>query len=95
MIFGGHSLLATRIIGNLLNKHGIEIQFNDFFKSPSAADLAQYAFVKSAKTEKSTLQSVDKAPLTLAQDFLWQAYSAFDFSPIYNLPFAVEFLGRN
>ncbi|AOM85323.1 acinetobactin biosynthesis protein [Acinetobacter baumannii] len=90
--FGGHSLLATRIIGNLLNKHGIEIQFNDFFKSPSAADLAQYAFVKSAKTEKTTLQSVDKAPLTLAQDFLWQAYSAFDFSPIYNLPFAVEFL---
>ncbi|MDC5391882.1 acinetobactin non-ribosomal peptide synthetase subunit BasB [Acinetobacter baumannii] len=90
--FGGHSLLATRIIGNLLNKHGIEIQFNDFFKSPSAADLAQYAFVKSAKIEKSTLQSVDKAPLTLAQDFLWQAYSAFDFSPIYNLPFAVEFL---
>ncbi|MDC5421236.1 acinetobactin non-ribosomal peptide synthetase subunit BasB [Acinetobacter baumannii] len=90
--FGGHSLLATRIIGNLLNKHGIEIQFNDFFKSPSAADLAQYAFVKSEKTEKTTLQSVDKAPLTLAQDFLWQAYSAFDFSPIYNLPFAVEFL---
>lgn len=31
------------------------------------------------------------APLTLAQDFLWQAYSAFDFSPIYNLPFAIEF----
>ncbi|HEE5480919.1 TPA: acinetobactin biosynthesis protein, partial [Acinetobacter baumannii] len=90
--FGGHSLLATRIIGNLLNKHGIEIQFNDFFKSPSAADLAQYALVKSAKTEKTTLQSVDQAPLTLAQDFLWQAYSAFDFSPIYNLPFAVEFL---
>ncbi|MFY5049181.1 acinetobactin non-ribosomal peptide synthetase subunit BasB [Acinetobacter baumannii] len=90
--FGGHSLLATRIIGNLLNKHGIEIQFNDFFKSPSAADLAQYAFVKSAKTAKTTLQSVDQAPLTLAQDFLWQAYSAFDFSPIYNLPFAVEFL---
>ncbi|MFX6607751.1 acyl carrier protein, partial [Acinetobacter baumannii] len=29
--FGGHSLLATRIIGNLLNKHGVEIQFNDFF----------------------------------------------------------------
>ena len=25
---------------------------------------------------KTTLQSVDKAPLTLAQDFLWQAYSA-------------------
>ncbi|WP_312049300.1 condensation domain-containing protein [Acinetobacter courvalinii] len=90
--FGGHSLLATRIIGNLLNKHGIEIQFNDFFKSPSAADLAHYALVKSTKTAKTTLQRVEKAPLTLAQDFLWQAYSAFNFSPIYNLPFAVEFL---
>ena len=44
------------------------------------------------QNRKTTLQSVDKAPLTLAQDFLWQAYSAFDFSPIYNLPFAVEFL---
>ena len=44
------------------------------------------------QNRKTTLQSVDQAPLTLAQDFLWQAYSAFDFSPIYNLPFAVEFL---
>lgn len=90
--FGGYSLLATRIIGNLINKHGIEIRFNDFFKCPSAAGLAGYALIKTAKIQQSTLQHVEKAPLTLAQDFLWQAYSAFDFSPIYNLPFAVEFL---
>ena len=48
--FGGHSLLATRIIGNLLIN--MELRFNlMIFKSPSAADLAQYALVKSAKTE--------------------------------------------
>ncbi|ENW15536.1 non-ribosomal peptide synthetase [Acinetobacter haemolyticus CIP 64.3 = MTCC 9819] len=90
--FGGHSLLATRIIGNLLNKHGIEIRFNDFFKSPSAAGLATYAVIKTDRIKTNTLKNQAKAPLTLAQDFLWQAYSSFDFSPIYNLPFAVEFL---
>lgn len=90
--FGGHSLLATRIIGNLLNKHGIEIRFNDFFKSPSAVDLATYAAIKTDRIKTNTLKNQAKAPLTLAQDFLWQAYSSFDFSPIYNLPFAVEFL---
>ncbi|MDR7016657.1 condensation domain-containing protein [Acinetobacter sp. 3657] len=90
--FGGHSLLATRIIGNLLNKHGIEIRFNDFFKSPSAVGLATYASIKTERIKTNTLKNIEKAPLTLAQDFLWQAYSSFDFSPIYNLPFAVEFL---
>lgn len=90
--FGGHSLLATRIIGNLLNKHGIEIRFNDFFKSPSAVGLATYAAIKTDRIKTNTLKNQAKAPLTLAQDFLWQAYSSFDFSPIYNLPFAVEFL---
>ncbi|MGL6548826.1 phosphopantetheine-binding protein [Aeromonas hydrophila] len=37
---GGHSLLATRIIGKLLNEHGIECRFNDFFESPTANALA-------------------------------------------------------
>ena len=90
--FGGHSLLATRVIGNLLNKHGIEIGFNNFFKAPNASGLAEYAEVKHLDTPQSILENVEKAPLTLAQDFLWQAYTAFDFSPIYNLPFAIEFL---
>ncbi|SPL70747.1 condensation domain-containing protein [Acinetobacter stercoris] len=92
--FGGHSLLATRIIGNLSNKHGIEIRFNDFFKSPTAIGLAEYTSIKSAQNQQDMVQNTEQAPLTLAQDFLWQAYSAFDFSPIYNLPFAVEFLAE-
>ncbi|WP_239374249.1 condensation domain-containing protein [Snodgrassella gandavensis] len=89
--FGGHSLLATRVIGNLQNKHGIKLNFNDFFKSPTARALATIA--QQTQPVAVTVQAPpeQQAPLTLAQDFLWQAYSAFDFSPIYNLPFAIEF----
>lgn len=102
--YGGHSLLATRIIGKLMQSHGIEIGFNDFFKSPSAAALAQYAVVNthdfapinidptsSQDNSAEILLPKVQAPLTLAQQFLWQAYSAYDFSPIYNLPFAIAF----
>lgn len=97
--YGGHSLLATRIIGRLMQTHGIEISFNNFFKSPSAVALAEYAVVDNANLPTSDTQqkaSVDmseqkEAPLTLAQAFLWKAYSAYDFSPIYNLPFAFKF----
>lgn len=97
--YGGHSLLATRIIGKLMQDHGIEISFNDFFKSPSAIALAEYAVVNDANSPLSNAQQkayIDlseqkEAPLTLAQAFLWKAYSAYEFSPIYNLPFAFEF----
>lgn len=89
--FGGHSLLATRVIGYLQNRHGIELSFNDFFKSPTASALAQYASLKNATTQQNSHVKLEQAPLTFTQDFLWQAYSAFDFSPIYNLPFAIEF----
>ncbi|PIT22510.1 acinetobactin biosynthesis protein [Snodgrassella alvi] len=89
--FGGHSLLATRVIGNLQNNHGIKLNFNDFFKSPSARALANIAQQEQPVASVTQIQPEQQAPLTLAQDFLWQAYSAFDFSPVYNLPFAIEF----
>lgn len=89
--FGGHSLLATRVIGNLQKNHGIKLNFNDFFKSPTAGALAKIARQQQPAVSAAEVQSDQSAPLTLAQDFLWQAYSAFDFSPIYNLPFAIEF----
>ncbi|MBI0158911.1 acinetobactin biosynthesis protein [Snodgrassella sp. W6238H14] len=89
--FGGHSLLATRVIGNLQKNHGIKLNFNDFFKSPTAGALAKIARQQQPALSAAEVQPDQSAPLTLAQDFLWQAYSAFDFSPIYNLPFAIEF----
>lgn len=89
--FGGHSLLATRVIGNLQKNHGIKLNFNDFFKSPTACALAKIARQQQPAVSAAEVQPDQSAPLTLAQDFLWQAYSAFDFSPIYNLPFAIEF----
>lgn len=91
---GGHSLLATRIIGQLMNSHGIEISFNDFFKSPSAAALASCAVVKTSEPQQSpslTTQPEVQAPLTQTQAFLWRAYADHDFSVVFNLPFALDF----
>ncbi|WP_288997894.1 condensation domain-containing protein [uncultured Psychrobacter sp.] len=96
--YGGHSLLATRIIGKLAQSHGIDIGFNDFFKSPSAAALAKHVSVNTTDhTTEASTAAIDvavfqeQAPLTLAQQFLWHAYTAYDFSSIYNLPFAIAF----
>lgn len=99
--FGGHSLVATRIIGRLLHNHGIEVRFNDLFGNPTAAALARHAHViadakktvGNGSVEITTGQS-DAAvtPLALAQMSLWKIYSAFGYSEIFNLPFALDFL---
>lgn len=96
---GGHSLLATRIIGNLMNNHGIEISFNDFFKFPSAEALAECASLNQSASnsileEESISQrsiSDEGAPLSFAQAFLWDAHIATGKCAIFNLPFAMRF----
>ncbi|MTH98338.1 agrobactine synthetase subunit F [Roseibium sp. RKSG952] len=99
--FGGHSLVATRIIGRLLHNHGIEVRFNDLFSNPTAATLACHAWIvddgKKAigdgSVELSTASgSMFVSPLGHAQMSLWKIYSAFDYSEIFNLPFALDFL---
>lgn len=94
--FGGHSLIATRIIGRLLSNHGIELRFNDLFSYPTAAALATQATrletaapAHAQATETGSLT----APLSLAQMSLWKAYAAFGFGDIFNIPFALDFLG--
>jgi len=94
---GGHSLIATRIIGRLLSQHGVEVHFNDLFSYPSAAALAR----KARRTGEASVEPVRAevieeapiAPLSLAQASLWKAYGAFGFNEIFNLPFALDFLG--
>ena len=96
---GGHSLLATRIIGNLMNNHGIEISFNDFFKFPSAEALAECASLNQSASnfileEEGISQrsiSDEGAPLSFAQAFLWDAHIATGKCAIFNLPFAMRF----
>lgn len=96
---GGHSLLATRIIGNLMNNHGIEISFNDFFKFPSAEALAECASLNQSASnsileEEGISQrsiSDEGAPLSFAQAFLWDAHTATGKCAIFNLPFAMRF----
>ncbi|WP_417552108.1 condensation domain-containing protein [Marinomonas fungiae] len=93
--WGGHSLLATRVIGKLNQTYGFELSFNDFFRSATAQYLASQVTlsgVEAGQELDSYEYEEDVAPLTLAQDFLWQAYSGYDFSPIYNLPFAIKFI---
>ncbi|WP_255377283.1 condensation domain-containing protein [Salinivibrio sp. SS3] len=95
--WGGHSLLATRVIGKLNKNYGFELRFNDFFRSATAKGLASEVTIHQgmlAPQEEPFEPHVDSAPLTLAQNFLWQAYSGYDFSPIYNLPFAIMFLNE-
>ncbi|WP_272641265.1 condensation domain-containing protein [Marinomonas mediterranea] len=95
--WGGHSLLATRVIGKLNQNYGFELNFNDFFRSATSKALAlQVSSTNSTLSQQAEpiLHHADSAPLTLAQDFLWQAYSGYDFSPIYNLPFAITFLNE-
>ncbi|PHM70265.1 condensation domain-containing protein [Xenorhabdus sp. KJ12.1] len=91
---GGHSLLATRIIGKLLGTHGLEVHFGDFFSHPSATALASRAIRKNQ--HKSAICSAQNdhltAPLALAQTSLWNAYKAYEFGTIFNLPFALDFL---
>ncbi|BDR15151.1 condensation domain-containing protein [Vibrio sp. STUT-A11] len=99
---GGHSLLATRIIGNLMKNHGIEVSFNDFFKSPSAKALAQCASVihqSAGLTSSGELVTHETTascgyPLSFAQQFLWDAHVATGKCAIFNLPFAMRFDGE-
>lgn len=99
---GGHSLLATRIIGNLMNNHGIEVSFNDFFKFPSVKALAQCASVPhqsplSTPSEELEMQEATASscyPLSFAQQFLWDAHVATGKCAIFNLPFAMRFDGE-
>lgn len=93
---GGHSLLAIRAIAECRDNYGILIDFNHFFQAPTARKIAKLAVYDSAISDVETCTDVRveehlKAPLTFVQDFLWSAYKAFDWSHIYNLPFAVRF----
>ncbi|RNF35309.1 condensation domain-containing protein [Paracoccus methylarcula] len=95
--FGGHSLTATRVIGRLLDQHGIEIHLSDLFSHSTAAALAKLAnqIGPEASGEPATQPVGDprhSAPLSLAQASLWRAYAAFGYGDIFNIPFGLRFL---
>lgn len=96
--FGGHSLTATRIIGRLKNQHHIELNINDLFSYPSAAQLARYARIDQGQAASSAWQEdglasvCPQAPLSLAQKSLWKIYQALGCSEAFNIPFALRFI---
>jgi len=93
---GGHSLIATRVIGRLLSTHGIGLQINDLFGSPTAASLARHAQLRGADNgafaAAPSMTADGDAPLSLAQQSLWKVYAAFGYGEIFNIPFALRFL---
>lgn len=96
--FGGHSLIATRVIGRLKSQHQLEININDLFSYPSAAQLAHYASIAnhlpapSAKPTESLVSLSPQAPLSLAQRSLWKIYRALGCGEAFNIPFALRFI---
>ena len=94
--FGGHSLIATRIIGRLKNDYSIEININDLFSYPTAAQLAACAKMDEAQASSAVCENAYvsqlQAPLSLAQKSLWKIYKALGFSEAFNIPFALRFL---
>lgn len=90
---GGHSMLATMIIGRLRSQHGLELSLGDFFSASSAATLAARARRNASQGSAEVVaETVEEAPLALAQASLGRAYQAFDFGTVFNLPFALRFL---
>ncbi|CAI1858816.1 condensation domain-containing protein [Serratia fonticola] len=96
--FGGHSLIATRIIGRLKSQQHLEININDLFSYPSAAQLARYAYIANnvaaspGKQAESLALLSPQAPLSLAQRSLWKIYQALGCGEAFNIPFALRFL---
>ena len=94
--YGGHSLIATRIIGRLKSQHRIEININDLFSYPTAAQLAAWARAEESypvvSTDENRYANYLQAPLSLAQKSLWKIYKALSFCEAFNIPFALRFL---
>ncbi|GIZ12519.1 condensation domain-containing protein [Pseudomonas sp. NCCP-436] len=90
---GGHSMLATMIIGRLRSQYGFELSLGDFFSASSAASLAaRVRRTASQERDELVAETMEDAPLALAQASLGRAYQAFDFGTVFNLPFALRFL---
>lgn len=76
----------------------LEININDLFSYPSAAQLARYAYIANnvaaspGKQAESLASLSPQAPLSLAQQSLWKIYQALGCGEAFNIPFALRFL---
>nr|WP_172329473.1 condensation domain-containing protein [Mangrovicoccus sp. HB161399] len=95
--FGGHSLVATRVIGRLQSRHGLELRFADFFRAATARGLSRHVSQVRAEPPAAPGSAAPEPaasyPLSLAQQSLWRAYARFGKGAIFNIPFALRFLG--
>ncbi|MCM3812990.1 amino acid adenylation domain-containing protein [Streptomyces sp. DR7-3] len=92
---GGHSLLATRLINRLRAETGRELSIRTLFDAPVVADLARHlpegaavAPVRAAATPRP-----QRVPLSPAQRRLWFFDRFAGPNCVYNMSFAVRFIG--
>jgi amino acid adenylation domain-containing protein len=96
---GGHSLMATQMIVLLNKEFGIELNFEDVFRHPTAAGLT--AFIDSVKAEKAIAirHEIKPAPqqesyrLTYAQKRMWFLNYFVGGNSAYNNVFGIRLEG--
>lgn len=92
---GGHSLKATRMIAKFYTEFGVNINFRDFFNTPTIQFLAQ--FISKNQPQKSIQIPIaptqEHYPLSHAQYRLWMQEQQSDNHALYNIPFVCKLKG--
>ncbi|MBT7410094.1 MAG: amino acid adenylation domain-containing protein, partial [Methylococcales bacterium] len=98
---GGHSLLATQLSSRIKKQFNITLKLPVIFEAENLKVLAQRIDEQSqsSNTSANVIHNITKRPentdipLSFAQERLWFLDLFEPGSPIYNIPFALEFKG--
>ncbi|MGL4305499.1 MAG: non-ribosomal peptide synthase/polyketide synthase [Mycobacteriaceae bacterium] len=94
---GGNSLSATQVVARIGEAFGQQVQVRTFFENPTVKELAAVLASQQAISAQPLLvsrTSVDKIPLSYAQQRIWFLNRFDPHSPSYNIPLALRLRGR-
>ena len=93
---GGHSLLAMRMVSQIRQRLGVELQLSDLFANAELAAVAEVL----ALAGRSTLPDIlpanrdDEVPLSFAQQRLWFLALMEGANTAYNIPIGLRLRGQ-
>ncbi|HEX6290357.1 MAG TPA: MupA/Atu3671 family FMN-dependent luciferase-like monooxygenase, partial [Herpetosiphonaceae bacterium] len=96
---GGHSLNAARLLNRVRDSLGLDYPMFEFFQRPTISGMAAYVEsqratemqeVAAAHTEQPLLH----APLTFAQERMWERHQASTDPAIYNVAQRITLIGK-
>jgi amino acid adenylation domain-containing protein len=95
---GGHSLAAVRLVGQLRESFGVDVNLKAVFETPSPAGLAAH-LSKAGNARLPPLvvhdyQAGSRVALSAAQEAMWFLDRLEGGSPVYNMPYAFRFQGE-